>query len=130
MALIDTIIRVQGRGNDLKRKILLDKGVRCFLLKGAGETQRLEPVQELTRGWHVKFNEYRGALVLSIANSDINRDLIALTSYIAYGVPIGDKMDVYVIDPSRIDVYEPTVENPFWKLYGTKDSRRRYQILP
>lgn len=130
MALLDTIIRVQAKGNDIRRRLLMSPEAVCYLLKRRGETgTKWTVVQHITSGWNVKFNDYRAQMVVSIATSTDNfEDLMAQTSFIAYGIPASGSVDVYSIDPDRRDVVPPTGESPFWKVYVTRDGKERFTI--
>lgn len=130
MSLLDTIIRVNAKGNDIHRRLLMSSEAVCYLLKRKGETgTKWTVVQQITSGWDVKYNDYRAQMVLSIATSTANfEDLMAQTSYIAYGIPASGSVDVYSIDPDRRDVVPPTGESPFWKVYVTRDGKERFTI--
>jgi hypothetical protein len=127
MALVDTITRVQAKGNDIKRRLLMSPGQRCFGLKRAGETKRFTAVLELTTGWNLRWSEFRGQPVLEIAavetdpDSPTFRDAFAQMTHWAIGVPDGTGAinEVYAMDPERKDVKPPTVDNVFWKVYLT-----------
>ncbi len=125
MSLVDTIVRVSGRQNDIQRRLLMAEGSRCFLLKRAGETSKFKSVAELTSGWVIEFNEYRAQFTLYYADTlGTFKDLIGQTSFIAFGE--GASLAVYSIDPDRRDVIEPTVENAMWKVYVTRVATERY----
>jgi len=130
MALVDTIARVQAKGNDIQRRLLMAPGNRCFLLKRGVETKDFAVVKELTTGWKLRFSEFRGQPVLDYADTGTGfADEIAQASFIACGVPDGDdKIDVFSIDPERRDVVPPTVTNIFWKVYMVRMPEERFEI--
>lgn len=129
MALRDSKIRVLAKGNDIKRRLLDRNASRCFLLKRAGETQRYTIIVELTKGWYTEYNEYRGQQVWTHATLDeAFTDQMAQMSRLAIGVPNGDQMPLYMVDPARRDVIPPTVSSPFWRAYLTYDPKERFTI--
>lgn len=142
MALVDTITRVQGKGNDIKRRLLMSPGQRCILLKRAGETKRYSVVEELLIGWNIRWSEFRNQFVLEVGYTEpdptapVFRDLISQTSHVAIGAPdykvpltspLG-YLDLYVTDPERRDLKPPTVDSPFWKVYLTRLGNERYLL--
>lgn len=140
MALVDTITRVQAKGNDIKRRLLMSPGQRCFMLKRAGETKAFTEVVELTSGWNIRWSEYRGQFVLEVAyvesdpSAPVFQNFVSQASHIACGVPVTiaqdtDALDVYITDPERRDIKPPTVDSPFWKLYLTRLGKERF-IVP
>lgn len=113
--------------NDSLRRAFLPTGSRCFLLKRVQSSgTRFIVVQELTSGWFIEFNEYRGQFKLLYATLDTAAgDKIAQTSFIAYGVPdADDQLEVFSIDPSRRDVIPPVGTNSQWKVYVDKTNER------
>lgn len=133
MALSDTIIRVNAKGNDIRRRLLMTDE-RCFLLKRGKETKRFTKIVEITEGWNVKFNGYRQQMGLEIATSTANfRNIVSQTSYIAYGSPrvvaaSTTEYDVYSILNEQIDVIPPTGSSPLWKFYLTREPQERFRI--
>lgn len=130
MALVDTIARVQSKGNDIQRRLLMAPGNRCFLLKRGIETKGFSSIMELTAGWKLRFSEFRGQPVLDYADTaGTFADKIAQASFIACGIPDeDDKIDIYSIDPDRRDVVPPTVTNIFWKVYMVRMPEERYEV--
>lgn len=108
----------------------LPEGARCFLLKRSGQTKALTPVAEVTSGWFVQFNEYRGQMQFRFATTtDGFADQFAQKSYIGYGVPDGsDRIDVYETDPTQNDVVPPSGNSPFWKVFAVRVPNERYTI--
>ncbi len=137
MPLIDTITRVKGRANDIKRRLLLPANFRIFLLKRGVETKRLVSIREITNGVYVRYSDYRQQLALENETLDTTfPDDIAQGSWFAAGIPIEDPdnvgtflLDVYSIDPQRRDVVPPTVDSTAWKVYLTREPKERF-ILP
>ena len=133
MTLSDTIIRVNAKGNDIRRRLLLTTE-RCFLLKRGKETKRFTKIAELTEGWNVKFSGYRQQMGLEIAtNDDSFDDIAAQTSYVAYGkprelAPSTTEYDVYSIVDRQLDVIPPTGSSPLWKFYLTREPTERFSI--
>lgn len=105
-------------------------GTRCFLLKRSGETSQFTVVAELTAGFVVNFNEFRGSYLLEYADSDLSfRDKFAQTNFIAYGVPAEDgKMQVYKINDPQVDIVDPDASSPFWKAFCEKIRSERFTI--
>lgn len=140
MALVDTITRVQAKGNDIQRRLMMRPGQRCILLKRGKETSRFVVVEELEAGWNLRFNEYRDQFVLEIAYVEADVDnpvfgnVIGQTSHVACGVPYtansSEFLDLFVTDPERRDIKPPTVDSPFWKVYLTRAGTERYVLPP
>lgn len=130
MALIDVAIRVQGKGNDIRKKLNLRGTERCILLEGGLESGRLRPVIELESGWFTYFHDYRAQMVLKYSTTSTEfANQIARSSFVAYGTPNSQGfIDVYMIDPEQRDVIPPSTQNAFWKVYMTRVAKRRYQI--
>lgn len=135
MPLRESAIRAKGKGNDLKRRLLLPKDFRIFFLKRAGETSKFSVVREvlLGEGADVGYSDWRQQLVLSVYTLDTSfPDDAAQTSYWACGVGYGagnKKFNVYAVDPQRRDVVEPTVNNAAWKFFLTREPRESF-VLP
>lgn len=133
MPLRDSVIRVKGRVNDVKRRLILPRGYRIFFLKGAGETKRVAVVREITSGASVEYSDWRQQLVLSVASPDVDiafPDEVAQTSFWACGVPVGPELliDMYKVDPQRRDVVAPTANNPEWKFFLTRIPEQRFNL--
>lgn len=130
MALVDNIIRVQGKAADIKRKLLFESGLRCFLLKRGVESKTLTTVFELTEGWVMSYNNYRDQMELRIAAGSEIADLLAQTSFIGYGVPDADGLLlIYGIDPSRRDLIPPSASSAVWKVYCVREPRERFEVI-
>lgn len=131
MGIENDIISAMGSAQDALREVFLPATTRCFLLKRKPHSENFVAVLELTSGWFIKWNEYRGQLVLMIASTISGiADSIAQTSFFAYGVPDSQsQLEVFGIDPDRRDVVSPVGNSPFWKLYGAKDARERYTLV-
>lgn len=129
MPLRDTVIRVKGKGKDVKRRLLF-AGERLLFLKPSGESgTRFTVVLEPTEGWLVTWNEYRGQMTVRYSTNATNfKDLIATVSHVGYGLPVGGKIDLYSIDPDRRDVVPPSANNSDWKVYVTRDAKSRYTL--
>lgn len=132
MGVLETVVGARIEGFNAQRGVFLDPLARCFLLKRAVQTKRFAVVAEITNGWSVKFNEYRGQMKFRFAVVENTfADLIAQTSHIGYGVADGaDQIDIYAIDPERRDVIPPTVSSPLWKVYGSREPIERFLIPP
>ncbi len=135
MPLRDSVIRVKGRINDVKKRLILPGGYRIFFLKRSGETKRFTVVVEVTSGAVVTYNGFRQQLTLNCAVPDTDTNFpnyAAQTSYwaVGQGYGTGNKtFDVYAVDPERRDVVPPTANNPEWKFYLTREPRERF-VLP
>jgi hypothetical protein len=130
-AIFQQISQGMAQLNDGLRGAFDRDGVRCFLLKKEGQTQRYVVVQELTSGYYVRFSEYRQQMQFRIANDDSGiTDAIAQSSAIGYGVPNGDgKIDIYPVSPELRDRVPPNGSSPFWKLYGDRKAEIRFTIV-
>lgn len=132
MALGDTIIRLEGKFNDLDRRILRREGVviRMFLLKKATESSRLTPIAEIVNGHRGSYSDYRQQQRFEIAQDSTGlSDAIAQTSHVAYGNVVSGEMDVYEIEPDRRDVVPPDGNQPSWKIYGTRAPQLRFTVV-
>lgn len=128
MALLDTIQRIQGKGNDIRRRVLLTTE-RCFLLRPGGETSSLAVITELTSGFWVRWSEFRQQTQFRYASTEDMVDKFARTTHIAYGVPDSSaKIEVYVIEEPNRDIVAPTASSPFWKAYANKERSLRFTI--
>ncbi len=130
----DTIFEAKANGlaqkNDALRIALGRDNVRMFLLKRDGQTKAFVSIAEVTVGWQVKFNEYRGQMAFRVATIDDDfADDIAQASYIGYGVPDDDdEIEVFSIDPDRRDVIAPTGSSVYWKVYAAKVANERFTV--
>ncbi len=123
---------MQGKANDIKRRLLADKQERTFLLKRGQETKRFVIIYEFSGQHYVRYSDWRQQMEFSRATNDADfPDLIAQASHIGHGVPVGagQAVDVYGIDPSRRDVVPPTGDNAFWKVYATREPKERFEIV-
>src|SRR5690606_33910841 len=104
-------------------------GVRCFLLKRAGETSKFTSIIELTTGFYADWSEYRQAMRFTYATTADVTNAVATVTHIGYGVADGDgTLDVYTIeDPSR-DIVSPSNGDWFWKFYANKTRNERFTI--
>jgi hypothetical protein len=134
MPLRDSVIRVKGRVNNLKKRLILPTGYKILFLKRGGETKRLVLIRDLTSGAYVEYSNWRQQLVLGAAvNEAVDTtfpDDVAQTSYWACGVPFGPSgtIDVYGVDAERRDVVPPTSSDPEWKFYLTRLPRERVDL--
>jgi hypothetical protein len=115
---------------DALREVFFDETAKCYLIKRAGQTEKFAVVKELTAGWYIEWSEYRGMMRLSYATLEsVFVNEIAQTSFVAFGIPDeATKLDVYAIDPERRDVVSPSGDEPFWKVYLTRDAKERFPI--
>jgi hypothetical protein len=109
---------------------LFPDGVRFFLLKRGGQTERFGVVREVTDGWFVNYNSYRDQTQFEIATSDTEMpDDAAQTSYLGYGVPsTDDQIDVYAINDAARDKISPVGPSATWKFFGVRDVSERFTI--
>lgn len=130
-AIFDTKAAGLAQKNDALRAALGRDGERMFLLKREGQTKRFTPIAEVTAGWQVKFNEFRGQMVFRVATTDATfADDIAQASYIGYGVPDGSsQIEVFSIDPDRRDVVAPAGSSVYWKVYAAKEPKERFTVV-
>lgn len=134
MTLRASVIRVKGRVNDIKRRLILPPGFRIFFLKSAGETGlRYTVIREVLKGASVEYSDWRQQLVLEVAvNETLDTtfaDDAAQASFWACGTGYGTDnktFDVYGVDPQRRDVVAPTAVNAAWKFFLTRDPKRRF----
>lgn len=104
-------------------------GVRCFLLKQAGETSKFTSILELTDGFYADWSEFRQAMRFSYATDADVDDETAAVSHIGYGVPDGEnRLEVFAIDDPARDIIPPSNGDWFWKFYATKVRNERYTI--
>lgn len=134
MALIDSVIRANKKGNNIRRRLLLPPGYRIFFLKRSGETgTKWTIVREITEGGYTKYSDWRQQLVLDVYTADTDfADDAAQTSYWACGVGYGTlnkTFDVYKVDPERRDVVQPTADNAAWRFFLTRDPKESF-VLP
>lgn len=115
---------------DELREALLIENYRIFLLSKAGQTERFVIVKELLKGWYIEFDKFRGQMLVSYAATEESFvDEISQTSFVAYGKADADgDFDVYAIDPDRRDVVSPNGENPFWKVFVTREPAMRFRV--
>jgi hypothetical protein len=133
MTLRASVIRVKGRVNDIKRRLILPPGFRIFFLKRGGETKRFVVIREVLTGASVEYSDWRQQLVLEVAvNETLDTafaDDAAQASYWAAGVGYGTDnktFDVYGVDPQRRDVVAPTAVNAAWKFFLTRDPKEKF----
>jgi hypothetical protein len=115
---------------DALREVFFDEASRCFLIKEGENSSSFVAVRELASGWYTEWSEYRGMMKFLYATIEAAfANEIAQTSFIAYGTPDDEnKLDVYAIDPERRDVVSPSGDEPFWKVYLTRDAKERFTI--
>jgi hypothetical protein len=129
MALKSRIIRKAARAyNKVRPRVM--PAARYFLLKREGQTKRFAVVQEVTSAQYVGWNSYREQMQFKLASeTDELADLLAQTSYIAYGVPnTAKEIDVFAISSEARDRIPPTGTSPFWKLFGVRQPEMRFAI--
>lgn len=124
------IIQAFIDGFDNLREETLPENTRVFLLKSAGQTEKFTVVAEITSGWMIEPDEYRGQMVLYIATNEIGfENQFAQTLFVGYGVADADNdVDVFSIDPDRRDVFPPSAISPLWKVYLTREAAMRFRI--
>lgn len=130
MALVDKVVRIEAKGNDLERRLLMPARSRCFLLKRGKETSQFEVVAELKSGWKVLYSNFNQQMTLYHADAvgDFS-DLLGVASWIGYGVPDAvDQLNVYKMDPARQDVVPPTANEGSWQIYLNRDPKERFTV--
>ncbi len=103
-------------------------GLRLFLLKRAGQSQKFAVVAEIAGGWFGTFDkEFRDEMKISIATESNIADEIAQSSFLAYGFgAAGDELDVFSFD--RKDACRPNATSPSWKIHTKRDAAERFTI--
>lgn len=101
-------------------------GVRLFLLKRAGQTEKFAIVREVTGGWFAAFDkQFREELKVSVATlSESFADELAQCSFLAYGST--DLLDVYKFD--KKDAVQPVVTSPSWKIHAVRVENERFAV--
>lgn len=101
-------------------------GVRLFLLKRAGQTEKFAVVFEVTGGWFASFDkQFRDELKASVATLDGTFfDKIAQSSFLGYGTT--SPLDVYQF--GKKDAASPNATSPSWKIYATRVEAERFTI--
>jgi hypothetical protein len=109
---------------------LFPDDVRIFLLKRAGQTERLTVVREVTEAWFVNYNNYREQMQFEIATNDADMpNDAAQTSYIGYGVPNdANQVDLYAIQDASRDKVPPVGPSATWKFFGLRQPEKRFTI--
>ena len=125
------MVRIEAKGNDIDRRLLMRSGSRCFLLKRGKETSQFVVIVELIKGWKVVYDNFRDQMTLIYADvAKTFGDQVAQASWIAFGVPNDDdKIDVYTISQDRRDVVPPVANDANWKLHMTYSPRDRFTIV-
>jgi len=102
-------------------------GVRLFLLKRAGQTEKFSVVKEVVSGWHASFDkQFREELEVSVATlDDAFADEIAQCSFLAYGN--ASMLDVYQF--GKKDAVGPNATSPSWKIFSTRAESERFTIV-
>lgn len=115
--------------DELREALLIDD-YKIFLLSRDGQSEKFSVVKELTKGWYIEFDKYRGQMLVSYATLENNfGDEISQASFVAYGAADADgDFDVYSINPDRRDVVSPDGENPFWKMFVTREPTMRFRV--
>lgn len=101
-------------------------GVRLFLLKRAGQTEKFAVVKEITGGWFASFDkQFREELKASVATLDAGfADEIAQSSFLAYGS--ASPLDVYQY--GKKDAVQPNATSPSWKIFAARQEGERFTI--
>lgn len=117
-------------GFDDMREDLLPENSRLFFLKRGQDKGSLIVVREITFGWFIEFDKFRGQMLIYLALFDANfTDDLTQTSFIGYGVPnVLNELDVFDINPDRRDVVPPTPAEPVWKVFVTRAPQERFVI--
>lgn len=101
-------------------------GVKLFLLKRAGQTEKFAVVREVTGGWFASFDkQFRDELKISVATLDADfADQIAQSSFVGYGTT--SPLDVYQF--GKKDATGPNATSPSWKIFATRTEAERFSI--
>lgn len=101
-------------------------GVRLFLLKRAGQTEKFNVVKEVVSGWFASFDkQYREELKASVATLDAAfADEVAQSSFLAYGTV--SPLDVYKYE--KKDAVAPNATSPSWKIHAEREASERFAI--
>lgn len=101
-------------------------GVRLFLLKRAGQTEKFAVVREITGGWFASFDkQFREELKVSVATLDANfEDEIANSTFLGYGST--SLLDVYQF--GKKDAVQPVATSPSWKIFATRLENERFAL--
>lgn len=101
-------------------------GVRLFLLKRAGQTEKFAVVREVTSGWFAGFDkQFRDELKVSVATLDAAfEDEIAQSSFLGYGSI--SPLDVYQF--AKKDAASPNATSPSWKIFAVRSEGERFTI--
>lgn len=133
MPLRTSLMRVQAKVNTLDSRLFLDykkRGFRVIFLEGSIESKDLSPVFEPTSGFKMGYSSFRSMPTLGYATLDEDFvNVIARASYVAAGVPVAGKIDLFEIDPTRRDVIPPSANNPEWKFFLMPQANRRYTVV-
>lgn len=131
----DAIVNIKTNGlglkNDALRGAFSRDGIRCFLLKKSGQTQKYIAVTELTSGYRIKFNDNRAesGLFRHATRTAGFRDLWAETHAVAYGVPNDDdEIEVYSFVPNEKDSIDPDGSSVYWSGRIVREPTERYTI--
>ena len=102
-------------------------GVRLFLLKRAGQTEKFSVVKEVVSGWFASFDkQFREELKISVATLDeAFADEIAQSSFLAYGT--ASPLDVYQY--GKKDAVGPNATSPSWKIFAGRAESERFTIV-
>jgi len=119
-----------GLKNDALRNAFARDGVRCFLLKRDGKTQRYESIVELTAGYRIKFDDNRAESGLfRYANPDESfRDNWSQCHAVAYGVPVSSVMEIYSFAQGEKDAIDPDGSSVYWAGRIVREEKLRYTI--
>lgn len=128
---INTIFNeiVVGEVNSILTDIFAPDGVRCFLLRRAGETQKFTVVRELEAGFLAEYDSFRGQMRFSVGSAEDLDDDFAAATDIAYGVPTeAGQMEVYSLGTGdERDVVSP-IDGRGWRAFATKTRHERFTV--
>lgn len=120
---------VVGEVNSILTDIFAPDGIRCFLLRRAGETQRFSVIREIERGFLGEYDSFRGQMRFSIGSAEDLDDAFAAATDVAYGVPNEDgEMEVYSLGTGDArDIVSP-IDGRGWRAFATKTRHERFTI--
>ncbi len=101
-------------------------GVRLFLLKRAGQTEKFAVVREVAGGWFAAFDkQFRDELKISVATLDAAfEDDVAQSTYLGYGSTA--LLDVFLF--AKKDAVSPNATSPSWKIHATREPEERFAV--
>lgn len=112
------------------REVYSPGNVICYLLKREGQSKRFTVIAEIDSGYFSKWNNYREQTQFMFATLDEGfGNLMAQTSFIAFGTPDpSGELSVYAVSDDMRDKVEPDGTSPFWKVYGMRNSKERFNV--